>query len=104
MVDDVSTQPAVYDTTEHDSRQRPRLPSETRDLAPTPGGWAAILVTTGVLAWFIWRLGGDRSSGLWLVTSVVVGYFIAMMTWTAIRRELDKREDRAWISRSPPVT
>lgn len=61
------------------------------DFAPTPAGWAAIIIATSVLAWWVWEQGGDGAGVLWLVLSVVLGYFAAMMAWTAIRRGIDER-------------
>lgn len=69
-----------------------QLPSpNSEDFAPTPAGWAAIIIATSVLGWWVWRQGGEEAGVLWLVLSVVLGYFAAMMAWTAIRRVIDDR-------------
>lgn len=69
-----------------------QIPSpNSEDFAPTPAGWAAIIIATSVLAWWGWRLGGDEAGVLRLVLSIVLGYFVAMMAWTAIRRGIDDR-------------
>lgn len=61
------------------------------DFAPTPTGWAAIIIATSIIGWWVWEQGGDGAGPMWLVVSVVLGYFVAMMAWTAIRREIDQR-------------
>lgn len=84
----------IFEVTNRPGTDQPPLPSETRDFAPTPGGWAGIIMATGILAWLIWRQGGDDAGIGWLVASALLGYFIATIAWTAVRRELDRREDR----------
>jgi hypothetical protein len=63
-----------------------------RDFAPTPAGWAAIIIATSVLAWWVWRLGGERAGVSWLALSVIGSYVVAMMAWSAIRGYLDDRD------------
>lgn len=83
----------IFEVTNRSEAEHHPLPSEMRNFAPTPSGWAGVLVATGILAWLIWRQGGEDAGLSWFAGSIVVGYFVAAMGWTAIRRELDKRED-----------
>lgn len=95
---DRTPRPDVFRAGERDTGQRSRLPSEQRDFAPTPGGWAGIIVVAVFLAWLMWQQGGEDAGLGWLVASVVLGYAIATMGWTAIRRHLDRREDQRYES------
>jgi hypothetical protein len=96
----------VFEVSPRDPSAHQRLPSETRDFCPTSVGWAGIIGATCVLTWLFWRMGGDDAGVGWLVISVVLGYFVADIAWTVIRRELDRRDDLAHgqvsSSRKPP--
>ena len=86
--------PQIYNVTPRDHEQFRALPSESRDFVPTPRGWIGIVGVTAALAWLIFQAGGDQAGAGWLVVSVVTSYFLAVMSWTVIRRERDRRDDR----------